>query len=293
MTNLKAWLLASRPKTLTASLVPILVGTALAAAENKVWFWWLALLALAAATCIQVGTNLVNDAVDFKNGADTDQRIGPKRVTQAGIFSGPVVMRMAGVFFLLAIAFGIPLVMKGGMPIVYIGVISVLLGYGYTAGPFPLAYRGLGDIFVILFFGVVAVGGVYFLHTGQWSFSSLIAGLQVGFHATVLLAINNLRDIEGDIKVHKRTLPARFGKKFARVEIAILTLAPFFLGIFWLKEQMPLPFLLPWLIIPLALVIVRAVLFTEPGPIYNKFLGMSAGLHLIFGLLLTIGFFLC
>jgi 1,4-dihydroxy-2-naphthoate polyprenyltransferase len=293
MSNFKSWLLASRPKTLTASIVPIVVGTALASLEANLWHWWIAALSFLAAIFIQIGTNLVNDAVDFKKGADTDQRIGPKRVTQAGIFSGKAVMQMASAFFLLAIACGVPLVMKGGMPIVYIGVAAVILGYAYTAGPFPLAYRGLGEIFVILFFGIIAVCGVFYLHTGLWSQAAVVAGLQVGFHCTVLLAINNLRDIEGDIKVNKRTLPVRFGKKFARIEIAVLALAPFFIGVFWLRERWAQPFLLPWLIFPLALIIVKAVFFTEPSPQYNKFLGMSAALHLIFGILLTIGFLLC
>jgi 1,4-dihydroxy-2-naphthoate octaprenyltransferase len=292
MANWKSWILAARPKTLTAAIAPIVVASALARMETGAFVWWVSVLALVASLFIQIGTNLVNDAVDFEKGADTESRIGPQRVTQAGIFKSRQVFGMGTASFLLAILCGVPLVLLGGYPIVVIGLISVLMGYAYTSGPYPLAYKGLGDLFVIIFFGLIAVGGVYFLHTGQWNLDALVAGLQVGLHCTVLIAINNLRDMEGDRKVHKMTLPARFGKKFARTEIAVLAFMPFLLGLYWGQAGHWGAFGLPLLAMPLAIKIVKLVFKTEPSPAYNKFLGMSAGLHLLFGVLLSIGFYL-
>jgi 1,4-dihydroxy-2-naphthoate octaprenyltransferase len=290
MANLKSWILASRPKTLTAALVPVVIGSALAQAETGVMDGMVIVLTLLASLFIQIGTNFVNDAMDFKKGADTEKRIGPQRVTQAGIFKAHQVLWMASFFFALAILCGIPLAIKGGVPILVIGLVSVLMGYGYTTGPFPLAYRGLGDLFVILFFGVIAVGGVYFLHTETLTFSALVAGLQVGFHCTVLIAINNLRDWEGDRLVNKKTLPLRFGKVFARREIAFLCLSPFVLGIFWIFKGWIAAFGLPLLWVPLAIRITKLVFQTEPSPAYNHFLGKAAALHLFFGLFLSAGF---
>lgn len=292
MANLKSWILAARPKTLTAAIAPIIVATCLAQVETQKILWWVSVLTLLASIFIQIGTNLVNDAVDFKKGADTEKRIGPQRVTQAGIFQANHVMWMGTCFFALAILCGIPLVMRGGNPILLVGVISVLMGYAYTAGPFPLAYRGLGDIFVILFFGLIAVGGVYFLHSGEMSTGALVAGLQVGLHCTVLIAINNLRDTEGDRLVNKKTLPVRFGKTFARWEIAFLCFLPYLLGLYWISDSHWVAFALPLVTLPLAAKISKLVFKTEPSPAYNQFLGKAAGLHLLFGVLLSVGLFL-
>lgn len=282
--------MAARPKTLTAAISPIVVATAMASALQQSMIWWVTALALLASLFIQIGTNLVNDAVDFKKGADTEKRIGPQRVTQSGVFTSQQVMKMAAIVFGLAVVCGIPLVVLGGFPILIVGIISVLMGYAYTAGPFPLAYKGLGDIFVILFFGLIAVGGVYFLHTGEISTPVLVAGLQIGFHCTVMIAINNLRDVDGDKLVGKRTLPVRFGKTFARWEIAFLCGAPFLLGLYWAHIGFVWAFILPWLTLPLAIFVTKFIFETEPSPAYNRCLGKAAGLHLLFGILLTIGF---
>jgi 1,4-dihydroxy-2-naphthoate octaprenyltransferase len=289
--RVKYWLLAFRPKTLTAAVVPIVVTTALVHALQFSVLWWASSLALLASVFIQIGTNLVNDAADFKKGADKENRIGPKRVTQSGIFSGRAVMIMGGLFFLSAVLCGIPLVILGGWPILWIGIFSVLCGYAYTTGPFPLAYRGLGDIFVILFFGLVAVCGLFYLHTHQWRLEALVLGLQVGFHCAVLIAVNNLRDVEGDKLVHKKTLPVRFGQTFARYEIAFLSFVPFLLSIYWVLVGFPWT-CLSLLALPLAVKLVRQVFATEPSPLYNKFLGQAAGLHVLFGLLTAVGFLL-
>lgn len=285
-------LLAFRPKTLTAALVPCLAGTALAFQLKHQFDSQVLVLALLATCFIQIGTNLVNDAIDFKKGADTETRIGPRRITQAGIFSARAVMAMAAICFLCAVLCGVPLVMKGGLPILAIGIVSLMMGYSYTTGPFPLAYLGLGDLFVILFFGLVAVNGIFFLHTQAWSLEAFVLGLQIGFHATVLIAINNLRDIEGDRLVNKKTLAVRFGKKFSRYEIAFLVLAPFALNIFWVFKGALVAAMVSLLALPLAFLVIKNIFTHEPSALYNKFLGQSAALHLTFGLLLSLGLWL-
>lgn len=285
-------LLAFRPKTLTAALVPCVAATALASSLQLPVSGSIFLCALMAAFLIQIGTNLVNDSVDFVKGADTAERIGPRRITASGILSPKQVMALGTLSFALAIAFGIPLVMAGGVPIVVIGVASVLMGYSYTAGPFPLAYLGLGDLFVILFFGVIAVCGLFFIHTGEWNLQALWLGLQIGFHATVLIAINNLRDARGDVLVGKKTLAVRFGKTFSRLEITVLAILPFLMNLFWIRNEFYWAAFLPMLAFPVVLLLARGIWRNEPGPIYNQFLGMAAGLHLLFGLLLSLGLFL-
>ena len=199
---------------------------------------------------------------------------------------------MGFLFFFLAFLLGIPLVMEGGWVIVGIGILSLILGYAYTGGPAPLAYTGLGDVFVILFFGLIAVGGVYFLQTGTYSLSAFIAGLQVGFLATILIAINNLRDVEQDRKANKKTLVVRFGKSFARFEIFILIMGTFFLSLFWMYQGQIWAAALPILSFPLGLSLIVQIIKNEPGPIYNRFLAKSAGLHGLFGSFLALGFFL-
>jgi 1,4-dihydroxy-2-naphthoate octaprenyltransferase len=284
--------LALRPKTLTAALVPILVATALVRAEGREILWWVSACALLSSIFIQIGTNLVNDAIDFKKGADTASRIGPQRVTQSGLLTSRQVMTGAAICFFAAFLLGIPLVIHGGWPIVLIGTASLLLGYAYTGGPFPLAYKGLGDIFVILFFGLIAVMGTYYLHTGGVSQGSAVAGLQVGFLATVLIAINNLRDFRQDGLVGKRTLAVRFGLTFSRVEILVLAFAPLLMGVYWYRQDAFLAAILPLTAFPIARRLVIGVFKTEPSPAYNLFLGMGAALHLLFGVLLAVGFWL-
>jgi 1,4-dihydroxy-2-naphthoate octaprenyltransferase len=292
MSQIKSILLAFRPKTLTAALVPCLAGTALVKAMGLSWDGAVLFYALMAAFLIQIGTNFVNDAVDFKKGADTEKRIGPQRITQAGILTANQVMALGTLFFILAVLCGIPLVMKGGWVIVAIGLASVAMGYSYTAGPFPLAYLGLGDLFVILFFGLLAVMGIVFLNTGEWITEAFVLGLQIGFHATVLIAINNLRDRETDMLVNKKTLAVRGGIKFSRYEIATLCFAPFVLNIYWWFEGYKIAAILSLFAIPLAIKVTKNIFNTEPSAVYNKFLAQSAGLHLVFGILISIGLFI-
>ncbi|MGZ6439485.1 MAG: 1,4-dihydroxy-2-naphthoate octaprenyltransferase [Pseudobdellovibrionaceae bacterium] len=292
MQGIKNWLMAFRPKTLTACVVPIVGASTLVRALHLVVDGEVVALALLASFFIQIGTNLVNDAVDFKKGADTEKRLGPQRVTQSGLLSYKQVMAGAGICFLFALACGVPLVLKGGSAILIIGILSVLMGYAYTMGPLPLAYFGLGDLFVILFFGLIAVMGTFFLHTQQWNFQAFWLGLQIGFHATVLIAINNLRDADQDRLVNKKTLAVRMGKSFACYEIAVLCLVPFAMNYYWWTVGFKGAFLAPLLTLPLALLIIKNIFQTEPSSVYNRYLGQAAFLHLAFGSLLSLGFYL-
>ena len=291
-TGAKPWFMALRPKTLTAALAPIIVATALVRFEGKPILWWVSICALLSSCFIQIGTNLFNDALDFEKGADTHTRIGPQRVTQSGLLTHKQVMVGGGICFLIAALLGVPLVMQGGWPIVAIGLVSLFLGYAYTGGPFPLAYKGLGDLFVIVFFGLVAVTGTYYLHTLEFSTTALVAGLQVGMLATVLIAINNLRDAPEDARCGKHTLAVRFGVGFARVEIAFLVIAPFLLGAFWGRTGAQSAAVLPIIAFPIARRVIAGVWKNAPSPIYNQFLAMGAGLQMLFAILLAIGLWL-
>lgn len=290
MTELNAWFLAARPKTLSASLVPIIATVGLVSGTGYRFEWWIVFCALLSSFCIQIGTNLVNDAMDFRKGADTEERVGPIRVTQKGLFTFRQVMTGAALFFILAAGFGVPLVIQGGWPIVVIGLVSILMGYAYTSGPAPLAYHGLGDLFVIIFFGLVAVGGLFYLLTGQYTTAAFVLGLQIGFLSTVLIAINNLRDMKTDLLVSKKTLAVRLGVTGARFWIGFLLFAPFFTGYYWLYVQRTWVYIVPLLCFPFAILIAKKVFRTEPGPEYNRYLAMSAAYSLVYSLLLAAGF---
>ena len=286
---MRSWLLASRPKTLTASVAPVLVATALAHAEGYVVLWWISICAVFSAIFIQIGTNLFNDALDFQRGADTEHRVGPKRATQGGMLPATRVMTGGVACFFIAGLLGLPIVVKGGWPIIAIGATSLIMGYAYTGGPFPLAYKGLGDLFVFIFFGIVAVMGTFYLHTHCWSIAALVAGIQIGLLATALIAVNNLRDAPLDVIAGKRTLAVRFGPAIARWEIIILLFTPFALGIFWWQTGHRSAALWPLLSMPIAWILVAGIIRTEPSAAYNRFLGMAAALHFTFALSLSLG----
>lgn len=283
------WLEATRPKTLTAGLVPVVVGVTLAHAAHAPLRPLLAILTLACAFLIQIGTNFINDALDFQKGTDSEDRVGPRRVTQSGLISANAVMRSGILCFGAAALLSVPLLLQGGWLILGIGLASLLCGYAYTGGPFPLSYLGLGEPFVLVFFGLLAVLGTFFLQTGVLNWQATLAGAQIGLLATVLIAINNLRDAPGDRKARKMTLAVRFGKRFGRAEIAFLCLSPFPLGVLWAKAGMQWAGMLPVLVLPLAFRISHRIARAEPGPTYNGLLAQSALLHLCFGLLLSVG----
>ena len=267
------WLLAARPKTLSASVVPVLVATALVRPRPIPWLVFAC--CLGGAIFIQIGTNLVNDALDFRKGADTSARLGPLRVTQAGLLSYDAVMRGAIGCFVVAALFGIPLIVRGGWPIVVIGLASIAMAYAYTGGPYPLAYHGLGELFVLLFFGFIAVCGTYYVETLTIVPAAYLAGFCVGLLAIALLAINNLRDIESDRASNKRTMAARFGATFAKFEIAFAVLLPFVAAS------------LRWTVLialPLAVLVLLRVLRSR-GAELNRCLAMAGALQWAFGIL--------
>lgn len=285
----KPWVLASRPKTLTAAFVPVFTATMLALSLGVAINWELSIFALLAAIFVQLGTNLVNDALDFKRGADTKERLGPLRVTQSGLLSYEQVLSSGMICFALALLFGIPLMLAGGLPLTMILLVSVLCGYLYTGGPCPLAYSGLGDIFVLLFFGLVAVCSVYFLQSQHLTQQSVLAGIQIGLLATVLIAVNNIRDVEGDTLANKRTIPVRFGVNFAKLEVTLLIFCSFALSFVWMLFQQWWAALLPLLTFPVATQLIRGIWSQPPGAIYNHFLGKAALLHFAYGTLMGIG----
>lgn len=285
---MRAWLLAARLKTLSAAAVPVLIGSALAAHEPPGITWWVFACALIGALLIQIATNFINDALDFKKGADTGERLGPIRVTQAGMLSAGAVMRGAWVCLFGAALCGIPLIYRGGWPMLVIGLASIAGAYLYTGGPYPLAYHGLGEIFVLLFFGFVAVGGTFYAHSLQLTQSALLGGFAAGSLATVLLVINNLRDVEGDRRSRKLTTVVRFGERFARTEIVFFALAPFAAAalIAWSRNRWWL--MLTLLALPLALWLIRRV-HVSRGRDLNRCLGLAGALQWIFGLLFVAG----
>ena len=275
---MNSWILAARPKTLSASVVPVLVGTALAHSVH----WTIFFCALFGALLIQIGTNLINDALDFKRGADTAERLGPLRVTQAGLLSANAVLYGAYFCFFLAALCGIPLVVRAGWPLLAIGLASIIAAYAYTGGPYPLAYHGLGEFFVLLFFGFIAVGGSYYVQRLQLDWEALVAGFAVGCLAVALLAINNLRDIENDRASNKKTLTVRWGERFGRIEIALCVVMAFISAV--LLTWVPL------IALPLAIVLLRFVRSAK-GAELNRCLALAGALQWAFGILFVIGCF--
>ena len=278
------WLLAARPKTLSAAVTPVLIGTSLAGAPTH---WPAFACALFGAIFIQIGTNLVNDALDFKRGVDTAERLGPLRVTQAGLLSANAVMSGAYVCFALAALCGVPLIVRGGWPIAIIGVTSILAAYAYTGGPYPLADHGLGELFVMIFFGLIAVEGSYYVQRLMFSFDALLAGIACGALAVVLLAINNLRDIPNDRASGKRTLAARFGERFAVSEIEWMSIAAYLTAVI-LAYIRDWHLLTPVLSMPLAIVVVQRVKHSQ-GAEWNRCLAMAGALQWAFAILFVIG----
>ncbi|MDF1825757.1 MAG: 1,4-dihydroxy-2-naphthoate octaprenyltransferase [Verrucomicrobiales bacterium] len=284
---MKAWILAARPKTLPAAIVPVWVGSApsLLGEHSGTGSWLLFWCTLGSCICIQIATNLFNDAIDHHKGADTGKRIGPTRVTSSGLLSSKMVMIGAIAFCLLAALISIPLVQARGWPVIVIGLVSLYFAYGYTGGPFPLAYRGMGELFVILFFGLVAVLGSAFIQTGEAGGREMwILAVQCGFYSCVLIAINNLRDLTEDRETGKRTLAVRFGERFAKWEIAFFCLAPAIPGLVQFPDMKDL-FVQPIPMLAFGLFLSVLIFRTPPGPVYNRFLALGALQLILFAIL--------
>jgi len=284
----QAWIMAARPKTLPASVAPIVVGMALAFADGR-FQWGPALAAFVCAMLLQIGSNFANDYFDFFKGADTEDRLGPTRATAAGLLT-PAAMQI-GMFIIFGVAalVGLYLIWVGGWPIFWLGVASLLAAVAYTGGPFPFGYYGLGDLFVFLFFGLVGVGGTYYLQADMVTLPVLVAASAVGLLVTNILVVNNLRDIDTDRRANKYTFAVIIGRRGARLAYLLwLTVAYLLLVWLWWGLARSPWVLLPLLTIPLALPLLRTI-FREEGRVLNGTLAGSARLSLVFSLLLSVG----
>ena len=289
---LHTWYLAIRPKTLWAAISPVIIGSAMAYGEGK-FHLLSAVLAGMAAVLIQIGTNFANDYFDFVHGADHKDRLGPLRVTQAGLVK-PQVMKLATILvFSLAFLLGIYLIWRGGWPIFFIGVLSILFGVLYTAGPYPLGYNGLGDIFVLIFFGIVAVGGTYYVQALEINLLVLLAGLSPGLFSMAILTVNNLRDVKSDMKAGKLTLAVRFGENFARWEylasVLLACLIPILLFFFTGSHLYALA---ASLVFVAAIPSIKTVFEQKPGIIFNQVLATTGKLLLLYSLMFSLGWIL-
>lgn len=284
------WILAARPKTLTAGIIPVILSATLVAKNGNPLNWGVLALILVSATAIQVATNYFNDAIDYQKGADTQARVGPVR--WSGQLSPQVIQKGAIGAIAVALLTGIPLVVLGGLPILGVGVVGIILSYLYTGSRFSLAYMGIADIFVILFFGVVACAGTYFLLAqASGPDTNFVRGLReaaywglgIGLLANNLMAINNFRDQPEDRKVGKRTLAVRWGLAFARrhvifnlISVLLITLGAAVLSSVW--------FFVPMSILAVSsLFFLRKWLVVKPSPECNQLLAMAAGMHALWG----------
>ena len=282
-----AWILASRPATLAAAVVPVAVGAACSFALGSVR-WGPTLAAAWGAIWIQIGTNYANDVFDFEKGADSGERLGPIRAAQAGLLSPVQMRRGMWLAFGLATGAGVYLTWVAGFPVVAIGVASVASGIAYTGGPYPLGYHGLGDVFVLIFFGFVAVCGTVFVNLGTVPALAAWASLPVGCLATAILAVNNVRDREGDREAGKGTLVARFGRSAGVAEYALL-LAVAYLVPLWLFRGSDAPWiLLPLITLPRAALLLSALIRDE-GRALNATLVGTARLMVLYGILFAAG----
>ena len=290
--GLRVWLWAARPKTLGAAVAPVLVGTGMAV-EAGVWHPLSAGLALMGAVLIQIGVNYHNDYADYVQGADTEDRVGPLRVTQAGLVA-PETMRRATIFvFGLAVVSGLYLIVRGGWPILVVGLASISAAIWYTAGRYSLAALGLADLFVFVFFGPVAVGGTYFVQALSVPRDVLVAGGGPGLLSIAILLVNNVRDVAQDREAGKRTIVVRFGRRFgvaaygicvmgALVLPAVLAIGPYGMD--------PRPWAaLPLALLPLAIRSTRTMAATTDPKRLNPLLGATGRILLLWAILFSIG----
>jgi 1,4-dihydroxy-2-naphthoate octaprenyltransferase len=288
-TPFKAWWKATRPATLSIAVVPVAVATALAARAGVAINWTIVVVALAAAVLIQIGTNLYNDVGDHERGADGEDRLGPPRAVSLGWLSPVSVRRAAATCFGLAMVLGAWLVSVGGWPIFVLGIASVAAGIAYTGGPRPIAYSASGELFVVLFFGLGATCGMYYLLAGQVSWASGVAGLMLGLIAAAVLVVNNYRDFDSDGRAGKVTLAVRIGRAATRREFAVLVAIPFLLlPALAVTTGARLSLALPLLAAPFAGWLVMRLARTPIGPALNDVLKSTAQLQLVFGALLAV-----
>jgi 1,4-dihydroxy-2-naphthoate polyprenyltransferase len=292
VTGFRIWLMAARPRTLPAAIAPVLVGTALAGFAH-VFHPLRFVAALLGALFIQVGTNLSNDYSDARRGADAEDRLGPVRVTAGGLVPPRQVLIATYVSFGLAVLFGIYLIAVAGWELLLVGAASILAGVAYTGGPRPYGYEGLGELFVFLFFGVVAVAGSFFVQVTALHWEAFALAVPVGLLAAGILVVNNVRDIDSDRRAGKRTLAVKLGRERTRVMYAVVVYVAYLLTpVTWLFGPTTAWVLLPWLTLPLATAAVRIVRTRTDGPSLNGALAQSGMLQLAFCMLLSAGLLL-
>ena len=287
--KLSSWILAARPRTLSLSTTPVVVGAALAWAVERHVSWPAVAAALIGSMLIQTGTNLHNDAADSKRGGDGPDRIGPPRATASGLLDGVAVSRAACACFAIAALMGAYLVWVGGWPIFLLGVLSILSGWAYTGGPFPIAYTPLGELFVVAFFGLGAVCGTYWLCTESLGPAAVEAGLAVGLLTAAVLLVNNHRDAKADARVGRRTLAIIAGPMATSWIYAALMLVPFAL-LFPIGHALPRGQAWPALVaLPLAGLLINRFAHEPGGRGFNRILVQTVQIQLLFCLLLSLG----
>lgn len=285
------WLLAARPRTLPASIAPVLVGTSLALSDGR-FSPAPALAALVGALLLQILSNFANDYFDFQKGADTRDRLGPVRVMAAGLLTATELRLGIAAAAGLAVLDGLYLVLVGGWPVLVVGIASLLAAVLYTGGPFPYGYHGLGDLFVFIFFGLAAVCGTYYVQAGTLPAATLFAAVPVGLLITAILVVNNLRDIETDARAGKRTLAVRIGPRNTRIQhLVFLILAYAATPVLWLAFDFGPAALLPLFSLPFAARKAFSI-FSAQGKALNAELAATAQLSLQFSLLLSLGILL-
>lgn len=293
VSSLRAWALAARPHTLMIGVNPVLVGCAMAWAETGRIDVVLMLMSMLGALLLQTGTNLDNDVSDFQRGTDRAGRLGLPRATALGLLTPRQVRWASRACFALATVFGLMLAWRGGWPILIAGVASALAAMAYSGGPRPISYTPFGDFVVFFFFGLVAVGGTYYLQTLSLTPGVLVAATMVGLPATAVLVVNNYRDIDPDTQVGKRTLAVCLGRAFTRWEYAVLMLAPFALaGALARLTPLGATLLIPLLALPMAAALVRRFWRETPGPAFNALLARTAKFQVLFSVLLCVGILL-
>ena len=288
ISKFQSWVLATRPKTLLAALVPVFVGSALAIDKNKFHIIY-SIVALLCSVLIQIGTNFVNDYYDFQTGADNEQRKGPKRGLSLGLISLKEMKIASILVFAISFFLGLYLVYIGGMVVFIIGVLSILAGIAYTAGPYPLAYNGLGDVFVFMFFGVVGTMGTYYIHTKEFTWISFLASVPVGALITNILVVNNYRDVNEDKAANKHTLAVIFGRGFARNQFILSLIVSFIVpALLYFVFNFHAWIFLPYLTVPIAYRLI-VMMYTYDGLQLNNTLELTAKLSAIFGILFAVG----
>lgn len=280
----EAWIWALRPKTLAVATVSVSIGSALGYYKAEHFSLILFLSMLLSSIALQAASNLINDAAD----EDTDERIGFPRATQMGWLTPKAVMRGGFIAMLLAFFFAGPLFYARGVWLVPLFALSALSSWAYTAGPYPLKHRGLGELFVMVFFGLVITSLADYIQSGSFTLLTLLASVQAGAMPVAILAINNLRDIYQDKKVGKRTVAVRYGISFAKQEIAFFALLPFLLSPLWGAVGAWTAALFPLALLPLTFTLLQGIFRHEPGAIYNSYFGLAALIHLLFGALLSL-----